>query len=132
LDQVLKEVTLHAAESSNEIRVVLKPESLGQVVLEVKIEENHVEAKIDVSQPAVKAVIEAHLPELRQALQDRGITLQHIEVMAMGQEQLADSGNNGRKGLGRQKGERRQESLDAVDQLPSERKMGYNTMEYIM
>ena len=132
LDQVLKEVTLHAAESSNEIRVVLKPESLGQVVLEVKMEENHVEAKIDVSQPAVKAVIEAHLPELRQALQDRGITLQHIEVMAMGQEQLADSGNNGRKGLGRQKGERRQESLDAVDQLPSERKMGYNTMEYIM
>ena len=80
----------------------------------------------------MKAVIEAHLPELRQALQDRGITLQHIEVMAMGQEQLADSGNNGRKGLGRQKGERRQESLDAVDQLPSERKMGYNTMEYIM
>jgi flagellar hook-length control protein FliK len=132
VDQVIKGVTLTVTEAHQEMRMTLKPESLGEMTLQVKLSEGKLHAQIDVSQQAVKNVIEANMADLRVALQDRGIDVQRIEVFASGQSNNVADGQGNRSGRFKQRGGRRQESVSSVEELKQARSMGYNTLEVTM
>ncbi len=132
IDQVIKGLTITMTETTQELRVTLKPESLGEVVLKMKMEDGRLQAQIDVAQPAVKAAVESQLTDLRQALQDRGIDVQRIDVVASGQSTNVADGQTQRGNTYKQKGGKRHESFEGIDEIPQARSLGYNTLEVIM
>ena len=132
IDQVIKGLTVTMTETTQEMRVTLKPESLGEVVLKMKMEDGRLQAQIDVAQPAVKAAVESQLTDLRQALQDRGIDVQRIDVVASGQSTNVADGQTQRGNNYKQKGGKRHDSFEGIDEIPQARSLGYNTLEVIM
>ncbi len=132
IDQVIKGFTLTVSDTAQEVKVTLKPEALGDVVLKMKMEDGRLQAQIDVAQPAVKAAVESQLTDLRQALADRGIDLQHIEVIASGQSANVADGQSQRGNRFKQKAGKRHEGADGIDEIQQARSLGYNTLEVIM
>ncbi|HTR98265.1 MAG TPA: flagellar hook-length control protein FliK [Bacteroidota bacterium] len=130
-DQVVRNLSLQLDGNASEMRMTLKPPSLGEVQLHVRVEDSKMAAQIDVSQQLVKSALEAHMPQLRQALQEHGIEVQRIDVMVP--EQSAHQGGTGSGGerTGRRGGRRAAASGDD-EPLQAVKDMGYNTIELIM
>jgi flagellar hook-length control protein FliK len=128
--QIAQELHLHTQENFSEIKVMLKPESLGEVFLKVKMEDGRMTAQIDVNQANVKVALESQLPQLREVLIARGIDIEHINIVANG-EAWARESNKEHGEKARQQSKRRVVS-DPIERYEGARLMGYNTVEYIM
>ncbi len=132
VDQVIKGLMVHVGVDVQEMRLTLKPESLGEVLLQVRMEEGKMQAQIEVAQPAVKAAVEGQMADLRQALSARGIEVQNITVLTSGQSATLGERRGNSTGRFKQKGGRRAEAADPEGPDPVARSMGYNTLELIM
>lgn len=130
VDQVIRGLSLTLVEGTQELRMTLKPESLGEVFLQVRMEEGKMQAQIDVSQPAVKAALDGQVADLRLALQQRGIDVQRIDIIA-GSPSVGDGGGN-QTGRFRQRMNRHALGPDDHEADPAARFLGYNTLELIM
>ena len=112
------------------MRITMKPESLGEVVMKVKMDDGKVSAQIDVNNVNVKAVLDANVSQLRDTLLSKGIEVQRIDIVADGQAAFgSSSGQNKPKQKSQQRGT---SGVDALGQYESLRTMGYNTIELIM
>jgi flagellar hook-length control protein FliK len=129
-DQMAKAMSLKVMDNVSEMRLQLKPESLGQVTINVRMEEGSMVARIDVSQPQVRAAMEANLPQLRDALVTRGIQVDRIDILMASNSSSRESSNQSRE-KGKPSSKRRTE-VDSVDAYDSTRYLGYNTMEYLI
>jgi flagellar hook-length control protein FliK len=130
MDQVSKNLVLNLNSSSSEVRIAMKPASLGEVVMKVKMDDGKVSAQINVNNVSVKAVLDANVTQLREALLSKGIEVQHIDIVADGQTAFgSSSGQNNPKQKSQQGGTA---GVDALGQYESLRTMGYNTIELIM
>jgi len=130
-DQVVRNLTFQVDGTASEMRMTLKPPSLGEVQLRVHVEDSRMVAQIDVSQQLVKSALEAHMPQLRQALQEHGIEVQRIDVMVPEQSMQQESGGSGGERTGRRGGRRAAASIDD-EPVQAVKDMGYNTIELIM
>lgn len=63
-----------------EARIQLHPEELGRVDVRVRRREGRIVATLTVERPETSAEIEAQLPELRDALEAKGVELDEVEV----------------------------------------------------
>jgi flagellar hook-length control protein FliK len=130
-DQVVQNLKLQVDGTTSDIRMTLKPPSLGEVQLSVHVEDSRMQAQINVTQQVVKTALEAHMPQLRQALQDHGIEVQRIDVMLPEPSLQHDgTGANGER-AGRREG-RRLLAGDDTEAFREAKDMGYNTIELIM
>ena len=75
---------------SGEIRLLLRPESLGSVRIRLVLGETSLEGRIVVENSTVKDLVEASLDHLRQALRAGGFQSASLEV-AVGHRQFGDS-----------------------------------------
>jgi len=130
-DQVIRTVKLQMTDGASEMRLTLKPPSLGEVQLNVRVEDTKMNAQIDVSQQVVKSAIEAHLPQLRQTLQEQGIDVQRIDVLLPDQYSRRDGTGSGADGSARHPAKQFL-SADDTESYQTQKDMGYNTMELIM
>ncbi|MCC6395761.1 MAG: flagellar hook-length control protein FliK [Bacteroidetes bacterium] len=131
MEQVTKVFALQVNGENSELRIKLEPESLGEVVLHVRMESGKMQAQIDVNQAGVKAALENNLPQLRLALHQRGIDVQRLDV-SYGGERLATDSGGGNADRQPHHGFRRNAGADAVEQYTTGRLLGYNTMEMVM
>jgi len=131
MNQVVKGFALQMNGGHSELRVKLEPESLGEVVLHVRMDEGKMQAQIDVTQAGVKAALESNLPQLRLSLSERGIDVQRLDVSFTGDHPANASGRGHGEGTSRQ-GLRRNAEVEAIEQYATGRLMGYNTMELVM
>ena len=69
---------------NGEIRLVLKPESLGSVRVRVSISENRIEGRIIVENSSVREIIESNIDGLKRALLADGFGSSSIEVSVGG------------------------------------------------
>ncbi|HTX18047.1 MAG TPA: flagellar hook-length control protein FliK [Bacteroidota bacterium] len=130
LEQVSKSLIVRQGSNPPEIRITMKPESLGEVVMKVKMEGGRVSAQIDVNSTTVKTVLESNVPQLRDMMASRGIDLQRIDIVAEGQTSLGSSSGQNRS---RQKSRSNEKGgIESLDEYDSLRALGYNTMELIM
>jgi flagellar hook-length control protein FliK len=129
-DQIAREVALKVSPNVSEIRIMLKPESLGTVTVHVRMEEGSMVARIDVNQPNVRTALEANLPQLRETLSGKGIQMDRIDVMASTFSSSRESSNpqheRPRPGL------KRADDTEAVESYEAGRYLGYNTMDYLV
>ncbi|NUN69464.1 MAG: flagellar hook-length control protein FliK [Bacteroidetes bacterium] len=126
-EQLSKGVSIAVNEHHSEMRIVMHPESLGEVTLRVQVEEGKVSTTMDVQQTQVKQTIEANIPQLREALSAKGLTMDRIEVTTAQNGMTGESARN-RQGNDRKKG--RQEFELMQDDASSVKLYGYNTVEY--
>jgi flagellar hook-length control protein FliK len=130
MNQIIKGCILRATEKGTEAKLVLRPESLGAVKLNISMEDGKMVAKIDVANTNVKTVVESNLQQLHEALSSSGVEVQRIDVSS------ADVGPDHRRGNGGAPGDetggRRQEMNEDDEETKQTRMMGYNTIEMIV
>jgi flagellar hook-length control protein FliK len=75
--------------AGSEMRLVLKPESLGAVRIHLRMVENRIEGQIVVDNRSVRQLFESVLPALEQGLRDQGFGSASLEV-SVGHRDSAD------------------------------------------
>jgi flagellar hook-length control protein FliK len=130
LEQVTKELSVWTNARGSEVKLHLVPESLGELVMKVKMEEGKMSAQIDVTQVNVKAALEANLPQLREALATRGIEVHRIEILAAGDAAARESRSQ-QEGKSKSNGKRRVTDAEAA-QYQNAKWLGYNTMDFVI
>jgi flagellar hook-length control protein FliK len=129
-DQVAREISLKLLDKVSEMKLVLKPESLGEVSINVRMEEGAMVARINVNQNQVRSALEANLPQLRDALTSRGIQVDRIDVLTSSNSSSRESQSQSRdKSRGSSK---RRADVEGVEAYESTRFLGYNTVEYLI
>ncbi|MBP6671827.1 MAG: flagellar hook-length control protein FliK [Bacteroidetes bacterium] len=127
MEQLSKGVAVAVDEKHSEMKLILHPEALGEVTVRVQVEEGRVSAKLDVQQVQVKNTIEANMPQLREALTSRGLTMESIEI-STAQNGLADGTSKQQQS---KQGKRSNRGFDMPEEEQDVVKMyGYNTVEY--
>ncbi len=72
------------------IKIRLNPSELGQLKVEIKIENGNMTAKIEAENAATRQVLLENLPQLRERLAESNINVQQFEVELMGQQTPQD------------------------------------------
>lgn len=126
--KIADDLRLHVAGRTSEVRVRLKPEHLGALSLKVTMQEGELAARMDVTVPAVKAALDAQLPQLREALASQGIEIRRFDVVADGQ----GNAQREQQRFHHQPQSGRQTDVDATETYAAMRDLGYNTVEYII
>jgi flagellar hook-length control protein FliK len=83
--ELVKATNLILRDGGGEIRLVLKPESLGSVRIKMHLVDNTIEGKIVVDNQAVKQVIDGNLDSLMRALRAEGFQGATLQVSVGGQ-----------------------------------------------
>jgi flagellar hook-length control protein FliK len=89
--ELLRASNLILKDGGGEIRLVLKPESLGSVRIRMNLVDNAIEGRIVVDNSSVKQVVDANMDELRRALTAQGFQPGALQVSVGGQGTDADA-----------------------------------------
>lgn len=129
IEQLSKNISLALNNAKSEMKVVLHPESLGEVVVRVQVEEGKVTTQLDVQQQQVKNMIEQHLPQLKEALANKGLTVERIDVFAS-ELSFKEQTSQQQQKKNQSGSERVLEEQEEV--IESAKLFGYNTIEYVV
>jgi flagellar hook-length control protein FliK len=88
--ELLRATNIVLNDGGGEIRLVLKPESLGSVRIRMNVVDNAIEGRIIVDSAAVKHVFDGSVDALRRALTAEGFQTGSLQVSVGGQN--ADTG----------------------------------------
>jgi flagellar hook-length control protein FliK len=80
INQIVASANLAVNNNNASMRIQLKPEWLGDLKLVVEVEQGVVNAHFITQNQVTASLIQARLPELKQALNDQGISWQHLSV----------------------------------------------------
>jgi flagellar hook-length control protein FliK len=89
--EMLRAANLILKDGGGEIRLTLKPDSLGSVRIRMNVVDNAIEGRIIVDSSAAKAVVDGSIDALRRALTAEGFQTASLQVSVGGQN--ADSGS---------------------------------------
>jgi flagellar hook-length control protein FliK len=98
-----------------EMRMTLRPESLGDIVLRVMTQNGIVTAQFEAESQRVKEALEANFNQLREALEQQGLTFSELSVSVR-----QEKGNASEFERGRQSTRHRMESLNGVGEVEEE------------
>ncbi|TVR32233.1 MAG: flagellar hook-length control protein FliK [Spirochaetaceae bacterium] len=98
-------------ESSGDIRLVLKPEHLGRVRINLHLEDNRIAGRIIVENSSVKEAFQENLQALQRSLQQSGIETSGLEVSV-------GEGGGDNAGRGNQSGLRRAAAAEFDELVP--------------
>lgn len=80
ISQIVEKAHLFLGKDESALRLQLKPELLGHLDLVVKVEKGLVHAHFIAENSAVAKMIQGHIPELRQSLEQQGVSWQQLSV----------------------------------------------------
>lgn len=103
-EQITSKIRLVSREDYSEIRIQLKPDNLGKLLLKVVLEKGELIAKFTAENNHVKEIIESNFSELKDSLQERGINVHSLSVSVGNEKRWRNNENNQPKGTVRQKG----------------------------
>jgi len=84
LPQIIDKALLTLRKGQNEIKISLKPESLGRIHLKIVTDNHHVLVKIIADNPHVKELIENNLHHLKSDLGNHGLAIDKFDVFMAG------------------------------------------------
>jgi flagellar hook-length control protein FliK len=79
-EQVIRGIQLQMRDGGGEARIHLRPEHLGDVVVEMRVERDGVVATLRADTPAVRGWLATHQDDLRAGLADVGLHLERLTV----------------------------------------------------
>lgn len=80
IDQVGRRLGLALKRGDNQVRIQLRPPSLGSIQLEMALNDNALKVTVRAEHQSVKEILMSHVHELRKALAEHGVELQKIDV----------------------------------------------------
>jgi len=80
VDQMISHFSVNKQLETGSVNLRLYPQELGELRMEIKVEQDNVKAHIIAQNPQAQEMIDRHLPRLREALEQQGLHLQHVEV----------------------------------------------------
>lgn len=80
MEHIIEKVKYDLSSNKNQIRMTLKPESLGEMIMEVEVVKNSLVAKIMVDNQRSKELIENNLFQLKEGVKDTGLEIKTFEV----------------------------------------------------
>lgn len=80
IEQIVDKANIMLDEDSSEIRIKLKPEILGELLLKVEVEKGVVVAKAIVDNYRVKELIETNILQLKEGLEEQGLDIKTFQV----------------------------------------------------
>ncbi len=80
IDQIVNKAKFILDDNKQEIKIKLKPEILGELMLKMEVEKGSVLAKIMVDNYRTKELIEANLYQLKQDMKENGLDIKTFEV----------------------------------------------------
>ena len=106
LNQIVDRAVFKLRNGQSEVRIVLKPDFLGPVRLQIVTESHQVSLRILTESPAVKEIIEGSLGQLKNELQTQGLKVDDIDVSVAKdfngydrRSNTAAQGEHGRRGF---------------------------------
>ncbi|MBU0899775.1 flagellar hook-length control protein FliK [bacterium] len=119
---VIQEIKTYLRKGHQEMRLFLKPESLGEVSLKVVIKKNNLLANFTVTNEAVKEIMESSLNQLKDSFNSLGTNFEEIKIMVdvdkkgslfkEGQKEIEGS----KKDLNKRK-EERSEEIEGINEV---------------
>ncbi len=127
IDQVIQRVSLHNAQEGKTLTVRMHPQELGDLKLDLILENDKVRVNIQAQTNVVRDVLEQHLPHLRSALEAQGIRVGEMQLSLDSQQQsgfesFRNSGS-GQEGLNQRfqhASQGRNEIGNEITEMPSE------------
>lgn len=80
IDQMITHFSINKRLESGTINLRLHPQELGELRMEIKVEQDNVKAHIVAQSPHAQEMIDRHLPKLREALEQQGLHLGQVDV----------------------------------------------------
>nr|WP_320009519.1 flagellar hook-length control protein FliK [uncultured Desulfobulbus sp.] len=80
VDQMIAQFSANKRLETSTLNLKLHPQELGELRLEIKVEQDNVKAHIVTQSPHSQEMLDRHMPKLREALEQQGLHLQDIEV----------------------------------------------------
>jgi len=80
LDQVVNRFTTGRTLESGSVTLRLQPAELGELHMEIKVEQDNIKAHITTQNPQVQEILDRNLPRLREALAQQGLSLEQMTV----------------------------------------------------
>ena len=93
ISQIVKKAVLKIKNGQNEIKIDIKPESLGHIRMQISTENHYVRAMISAENNLVKQIIENNIHLLRAELLNHGLEIDKFEV-SLGQDSGQNSSGN--------------------------------------
>jgi flagellar hook-length control protein FliK len=81
MDQIVEKVTLRSAIDRSEMRIQLKPDTLGNVRMHVVADKNQLVVQMIAEKLETKEIIESQIHHLKAELDKQGLTVGKIEVV---------------------------------------------------
>ncbi|MDR3627393.1 MAG: flagellar hook-length control protein FliK, partial [Ignavibacteriaceae bacterium] len=130
ITEITKEISNIIQQNSvKSIVLQLKPESLGKIKVTVDVDNNLVNAKVEVDTEAVRQIVQNNSLELTNSLSSNGMHLSSLSVNVSSGEQKSYQPFNQKKKSGYSSGSKIME--DSVS-LSTAKSLGYNTYEYLV
>ncbi|MCL2499228.1 MAG: flagellar hook-length control protein FliK [Defluviitaleaceae bacterium] len=112
INQIMSQIRVHTGEQVTEMRLTLRPESLGDIVLRVLTQNGIVTAQFIAESQRVREALESSFNQLRDALQDQGIQFSELSVSVRDDE----NERMNRFAQGRQNTRNRAASVESVEE----------------
>ncbi|MCL2188152.1 MAG: flagellar hook-length control protein FliK [Defluviitaleaceae bacterium] len=80
INQIMSQIRVHTGEQVTEMRMTLRPESLGDIVLRVMTQNGIVTAQFIAENQRVREALESSFNQLRDALREQGIQFSELSV----------------------------------------------------
>jgi hypothetical protein len=87
LDQVINQVSLRNAEEGKTLTLRMHPQELGDLKLDLILEQDKIRVNIQSQTQVVQDVLETHLPRLREALEAQGLKVGDMQLSLDFQQQ---------------------------------------------
>jgi flagellar hook-length control protein FliK len=86
IDQMLSHFSVNKRLETGTVNLKLYPQELGELRMEIKVEQDNIKAHIVAQNPQAQEMIDRHLPRLRESLEQQGLHLQEVEVTLAAQD----------------------------------------------
>lgn len=80
INQIVEKVKFDFQNPKNEVKIKLKPDVLGEMVMKIEVEKGLVTAKIVVDNHKTKEIIEGNLIQLKEEIKNTGLEIKTFEV----------------------------------------------------
>lgn len=97
--QIGRGLTSAFRQNTPQVTLWMSPETLGKVRIQLTFDQGTISARFEATSEATKDLLAQNMGALRDALQSRGLTAQHIEVVSIpdwSQQSGGQTGNGGR------------------------------------
>jgi flagellar hook-length control protein FliK len=131
IDSVVNKVTQSISEGKTEIEINLIPENLGKLTVKIVSDEGKLSANIQVKNLEVKQALDAGIIKLKDNLNQNGINVEQINV-SLSEDYSKDHQERFFNQTQQQTGSSDTFDLADIEEPELIRKLGYNTLEYIV